>query len=123
MNSKSKVIILAMAAFMLAATSCEKYRLKRAGFDGEYSELSKGLTILDVSPEANIIYLDGFMDIQTGMVKVKLLDANDEVVFSDYLDASKGAEISEQFEAISGYWKLKYESIDSHGYIKLHINY
>lgn len=115
--------ILIISIITLSLSSCEKYRLTRVGFDGNFEEPSKGLTILDVSRNATTLFLDGFVEVETGTVDVELLDPDGSLRFEKTIHADSTHQIFEQFQAKKGYWKLRYKSNDATGYIRLHMDY
>lgn len=115
--------VILISILTLSLSSCEKYRLKRVGFDGNFEEPSKGITILDVSRNANTLYLDGFVEVETGTVDVELRDPDGNLKYEKTIHADSTQQIFEQFQAEKGYWKLRYTSNDATGYIRLHMDY
>jgi len=108
--------------FFVLLISCEKEPDLSFGFDSPIDKNSKGLVIADISHYVQHINLDGFISVTEGEVEVYLLNPDGVTVYSKTLIAPIELNISETFEAKSGYWKLKYISSAGVGEINLHLH-
>jgi hypothetical protein len=114
-------LISLLALFLLGFSSCEKEEIKNYGFDCSIEKSSNGLSIMAVDSDAGNIYLNGKVYVETGVVEVMLINPAGEVIFSGWFDQPGEINISETFQAVRGFWKLKYISRDGKGTLKLHI--
>lgn len=118
MKNTNTVIYLTIILLMI---SCEKESFIRFGFDSSINKNSDGLVIADISSHINHIYLNGLITLTEGEVLVSLIDPNGDSIYSETILAPNELAINEKFEAIPGYWKLKYKSLNGIGVIDLHL--
>jgi len=118
---KTIIIILTGISLMLFS-SREKDSEIRYGFDCQYFEDSKGLSIMAVNKDVKSIYLYGSVEIEEGEVYVELINPKGDTAYDFTLNNRDKLEVNKTFKAEPGYWKLKYKSYDGRGNINLHIN-
>ena len=118
-----KIILLFSAFCLLLALSCQKERAERFGFSSAIEQNSSGLTIMAVNSSVDFIYLEGNISVQEGDVVVKLTDPDGMPVFTKHIESGEYFQLNETFEAVPGFWKLKYISKNGTGQIDLHIRF
>ncbi len=101
--------------------SCHKEFDINFGFDSPIDSSSNGLVIAKISQNVEKIYLSGFINLAKGEVDVYLTNPEGIAVYSKTIVAPIELNISETFEAKTGYWKLKYISKGGAGKIDLHL--
>lgn len=116
-----KINILA-TIIMLLASSCQKEPIIRFGFDCDFGKNSQGLTIMNVSSSAKSITLAGEVAVDEGEILVELENPTGEIVFTGHLVSPIALQVNESYPAVSGNWKLRYNSLEGEGSIDLHLN-
>lgn len=114
--------LLTIGLFCLLIFSCQKNIISEVGFSGEFMEYSKGLTILDVGTYENKVIFSGDISITEGEVIVELINPDGEIVYENQIEYPNTVHIFESYDAVDGYWRLKYKSIEGKGVIDLHIS-
>lgn len=107
---------------LLAVTvDCSKESNSKIGFDVPLEEESQGLTIAGIHAQAVSLHLQGWITVDVGEVKVELLDPEGFLVYERYFQAPGTFRVSETFKALTGNWKLRYQSLEARGNITVHI--
>lgn len=113
--------LLAVTLFFLS--SCETESFNRYGFDCIFEKSSTGLTLLEVNSNASTISLTGEVFMDTGEMKVELVDPDGYIVYTRNFFAPGNYFISDTFKASQGAWKLRYTSNAGAGTIDLHASF
>lgn len=108
---------------LMLLASCEQKQTMRFGFDSSFDNTSNGITMMSVNKMADVIYLDGTIQIDLENVTVLLLTPNGETVFNETFHAPESFDISESYNAEPGIWTLKYISNEGQGTINLHMTF
>ncbi len=103
--------------------SCEKIEIRNFGFDTDFERNSTGLTMMDVASHINTLRLDGDISVDSGEVKVELIDPDGYLIYEAYFHAPGDYYVNETIKASRGIWKLRYSSIDGTGNLDLHLSY
>jgi hypothetical protein len=117
-----KTAINSILTILLLASSCQKEPIIHFGFDTDFEKNSRGLTIMNVTNSTEAITLTGEVFVTEGEILIELVAPSGETVFSSLVIAPQILHVNESFKAISGNWKLKYNSIEGDGSIILHLN-
>lgn len=116
-----KYILIFIAIGLIFLCSCEKQSYVSYGFNSEITKSSTGLNVFHVSRYDDDIYMVGSVKLSEGAVVVQLIDPDGEYIHLDTVRAPETFSVDRYYNAKSGYWKLKYESIDAVGEIDLHV--
>lgn len=108
---------------LILLASCEQKQTMRFGFESSFDKTSTGLTIMSVNKMADVIYLNGAMQIDLENVTVLLLTPDGNAVFNETFYAAESISINESFSAEPGIWTLKYISNEGQGTIDLHMTF
>lgn len=119
MISKNNILLVTLIVLL---ASCEKEPLINLGFDTQIERNSRGVLIANVSRDVNSIYLTGYVSLLSGEVHLSLLNSGGFAVYSKTIIAPVELQISEMYQAMPGYWKLKYTSKEGVGDIDLQIH-
>lgn len=103
--------------------SCEKIEIRNFGFDTDFEKNSTGLTMMDVAGHVNTVKLVGDISVDSGDVKVELIDPDGYLIYEAYFHAPGDYLVNESFKASRGIWKLRYSSLDGVGSLDLHLSY
>ena len=117
-----KTNILIYMVVTLFLISCEKEPYINLGFDSPINKNSNGLVIADISREVERVYLNGFIFLLEGEVELILINPRGISVYSRVITGPIELRINESFDAVPGFWKLKYLSREGMGEIDLHLN-
>jgi hypothetical protein len=107
---------------LLSASSCYRDFETRFGFDSQFDRDSHGLTIMNVNSHADMVILEGEVNVSEGEVVVELINPVGLSVFSTRISSPEKLYISRSYGCVAGNWKLEYESINGKGTIHLHMN-
>jgi len=107
---------------IFACLTCQKEPVIRFGFDADFGENSRGLSIMLVDRTSRVVSLKGEIVVMEGQVLVELISPQGEVVFNSLLPAPENLYVNESFPAVPGNWKLRYQSMEGTGLITLHMN-
>ena len=107
---------------VLVIWSCEKENLSLTGFTTRFEKNSTGTTILEVKSNVRIINLTGRINLTEGMLEIRLLNPDDEAIFSILIHPGHTGTVRESFNAEPGPWKLMYKSMDGLGSMNLHVH-
>ncbi len=102
--------------------TCQKEPVIRFGFDADFGENSRGLSIMIVDSTSRVVSLKGEIVAMEGQVLVELISPQGEAVFTSLLPAPENLYVNESFPAVPGNWKLRYQSMEGTGLITLHLN-
>lgn len=122
LSYRKRVNLPAALMLLLLASSCQKEPIIRFGFDCDFEKNSHGLTIMNVDSSAKSITLSGEVAVNEGEILVELENPTGEIVFNGHLVSPINIEINESYQAVSGNWKLKYNSLEGEGSLTLHLN-
>lgn len=117
MNIKIPIFLL----ILLVAWSCQKEPTIRFGFDADFGKDSHGITIMNVANSTKTITLKGEIDVTEGAVIVQLIAASGDTVYTSQFTSSDSHMVNESFDAVSGNWKLEYNSLEAIGSLTLHL--
>lgn len=118
---KSFTIICASAVILF--TSCYKLHTLSFGFSSTIEPDGTGLSVMAVEKNIDFVYLTGRIEMETGSVAVQLIDPDDIARFDTTLQAPVIIQVNEWYDALPGYWKLKYTSEQGSGIIDLHMDF
>lgn len=110
-----------LLAGMLMFAACFKEPDIRFGFDTDFTKNSKGLTIMYVNKNVSVIKLSGGTMISEGELVVELIDPAGITAFIGHYTSPGHVVVNEWFNATAGNWKLKYNSINGTGSLKMHL--
>lgn len=116
-----RTLLFITLSICLFAGSCDMNPEIRFGFDTLFGARSQGISIMNVSSKANGITLRGDVTVRNGAVLIELVSPAGEPLFTRTLHAPATMYLNESFPSSAGNWKLKYNSIDGTGSIKLHM--
>jgi len=103
--------------------SCEKIEIRNFGFDTDFERNSTGLTMMDVASHVNTLRLVGDITVDSGDVKVELIDPDGYLIYEAYFHAPGDYLVNESCKASRGIWKLRYSSLEGVGSLDLHLSY
>jgi hypothetical protein len=103
--------------------SCEKIEIRNFGFDTDFEKNSTGLTMMDVASHVNTLRLVGDITVDSGDIKVELIDPDGYLIYEAYFHAPGDYLVYESFKANRGIWKLRYSSLEGNGSLDLHLSY
>lgn len=112
-----------VAAVVILFTSCYKFHTLSFGFSSSIEAHGTGLSVMAVEKNIDFVYLNGRIELETGAVTVQLIDPNDVASFDTTLQAPATLHVNEWYDAIPGYWKMKYTSDQGTGTIDLHMDF
>lgn len=116
-----KYILICIVIGLVFLNSCEKHSYVSFGFKSEITKNSTGLDVFHVSRYVDDIYMVGSVQLSEGSVVVQLIDPDGDFAHLDTVRAPESFSVNRYYNSKSGYWKLKYESIDAVGEIDLHV--
>lgn len=123
LKSSARILLpAALVAMLLVGSSCHKEVETRFGFDSQFDRDSRSLTIMNVNKSADMVKLEGEINVNEGEVLVELIDPVGLSVFSTKISAPEKLTISRSYGSVAGNWKLKYQSLEGTGTIHLHMN-
>lgn len=117
----NKTLFLITVGVLLLSGSCFKDPDIRFGFDTLFGSNSQGVSIMNVSSSVSTITLKGDVVITSGEVFVELTGPGDEPIFTRTLKSPASIHIDESYQAAPGNWKLRYNSNEGTGTLKLHL--
>lgn len=117
---KTLMLQVVFVLFIVFA-SCQKEPIIRFGFETEFGKDSKGLSMMNVVSSAKSITLTGEILLEEGAVLMQLINPEGEEVFTRERFMPGNLRINEFFPATEGIWKLKYQSIEGKGSIRVHV--
>ena len=116
-----KCFLLFIPVCMALFNSCEKRPLESHGFNSEITDNSTGLNVFHVDQYVDEIYMVGSVKLSQGAVVIQLINPDGDYIHLDTVNAPENFSVDRYFNSTSGYWKLRYESIDAEGEIDLHV--
>ena len=117
--------ILAVSAFL--TFSCTKrwdydFEDLKYGFNSEIHPYSNEFILMKVNDNTTEVKLKGKVEISCGSIEIEVIQPDGTIVFEKEMTENVGTELNKTFRAQKGYWKLKYESNGSQGFIDLYLN-
>ncbi|MBK9290440.1 MAG: hypothetical protein IPM52_02225 [Bacteroidetes bacterium] len=117
-----KRIVNISFGLLLLILACQKEPFIRHGFNTELKQGSTGYVVVFSAENNKTLLLQGSISINSGSLLIELIDPHGEKCFSKRISDPGTWQINESFGAYSGYWKLRYQSIEGEGKISLHLN-
>lgn len=121
---KSNIYFTIIFILITGLSSCYKSfePITSVGFDCKFDKASSGLSILDVGKYEDLVHFKGEIIINEGEIKIELVNPKGVIQFSDIISYPDKIEINETYDAMKGYWKLRYESNSGNGLINIQIS-
>jgi hypothetical protein len=117
----NKTLFLIAVTIFLLTSACFKDPDIRFGFDTLFGSKSQGISMMNVSSNVQTVSLKGDVVVTKGEVLVELVTPGDEPIFTRTLKSPGSMYINESYTSEKGTWKLKYNSIEGTGTLKLHL--